>query len=194
VLEEMPIQDEVDDRGGAFDDIHVIDSLLSNRQSNHIPVLIDLKISDEDVQRRMLSVWMDPLTGKVYTEDRMKHSRAFYKRMLHQKKTEERDLDVLSDTYSDQSDDYLETIIEPNRYEYEVSDIPLKQALSSEEDIENEIDEEDMKEREAKEKKRKLLSELVSGQMKPKLIREDILERCVRLFCYAVLRHFRLGL
>jgi adenylate/nucleoside-diphosphate kinase len=56
-------------------DIQVIFDLLAQQAPNHIPILVNLTMSDEDLVCRKAAQWLDPKTNTIYSGQQISYSR-----------------------------------------------------------------------------------------------------------------------
>lgn len=56
-------------------DIKMVHSLLAKHDPMHVPVLVHLRISDENLIRRRAGQWIDPVTGQGYPTQQVLYSR-----------------------------------------------------------------------------------------------------------------------
>lgn len=56
-------------------DIQVLKDILSQKAPNHIQILVNLTVSDEDLMCRRAAQWLDPKTNNVYSGQQISYSR-----------------------------------------------------------------------------------------------------------------------
>ncbi len=56
-------------------DIQVLTEILSQKAPNHVQILVNLSMSDEDLMCRKAAQWLDPKTNSVYCGQQISYSR-----------------------------------------------------------------------------------------------------------------------
>ncbi|TPX69831.1 adenylate kinase [Spizellomyces sp. 'palustris'] len=177
IVKDMMASDETDFQGYVLEglpgnltdsaqDMTLLTDLLNKKPPHHVPVLIQLNISDEDLIRRQAAQWIDMETGIIYPGPQVVHSRERWAQGKGDEEDDDEDNEGGSESSGKNHDDEEEEDDDDDDEE-------------SSEDDEDQQDEGETDRRHEAKKAKTSLSDLVHNVQWP-LIPMDVVDRLIK--------------